>query len=96
MSKKAKAEVADESADTVMDEVLSENQAKLNKLISNEKAVRAIKMLSQLLNWFYPSCMRLVIICTVSELQIISCCSVDKVYCHIIRQRHIPINDPLI
>lgn len=53
-------------------------------------------MLSQLLNWFYPSCMRLVIICTVSELQIISCCSVDKVYRHIIRQRHIPINDPLI
>jgi hypothetical protein len=31
MSKKAKSEVADNSADTVMDGVLSENQAKLNK-----------------------------------------------------------------
>lgn len=38
MSKKAKAEVADNSADTVMDEVLSENQAKLNKLNSSIQA----------------------------------------------------------
>ena len=30
MSKKAKSEVTDNSADTVMDGVLSENQAKLN------------------------------------------------------------------
>ena len=34
MSKKAKSEVADNSADTVMDGVLSESQAKLNKLNS--------------------------------------------------------------
>ena len=38
MSKKAKAEVADNSADTVMDGVLSENQAKLNKLNSSIQA----------------------------------------------------------
>lgn len=38
MSKKAKSEVADNSADTVMDEVLSENQAKLNKLNSSIQA----------------------------------------------------------
>ena len=38
MNKKAKSEVADESADTVMDEVLSENQAKLNKLNSSIQA----------------------------------------------------------
>ena len=38
MSKKAKAEVTDNSADTVMDEVLSENQAKLNKLNSSIQA----------------------------------------------------------
>ena len=35
MSKKAKSEVTDNSADTVMDGVLSENQAKLNKLNSS-------------------------------------------------------------
>ena len=38
MSKKAKREVADNSADTVMDGVLSENQAKLNKLNSSIQA----------------------------------------------------------
>ena len=38
MSKKAKAEVTDNSADTVMDGVLSENQAKLNKLNSSIQA----------------------------------------------------------
>ena len=38
MSKKAKGEVADKSADTVMDGVLSENQAKLNKLNSSIQA----------------------------------------------------------
>ena len=38
MSKKAKSDVADNSADTVMDEVLSENQAKLNKLNSSIQA----------------------------------------------------------
>ena len=38
MSKKAKTEVADNSADTVMDEVLSENQAKLNKLNTSIQA----------------------------------------------------------
>ena len=38
MSKKAKSEVADNSADAVMDEVLSENQAKLNKLNSSIQA----------------------------------------------------------
>ena len=38
MSKKAKIEVADNSADTVMDGVLSENQAKLNKLNSSIQA----------------------------------------------------------
>ncbi len=38
MSKKAKSEVADNSADTVMDGVLSENQAKLD---SYEKAIKA-------------------------------------------------------
>ena len=38
MSKKAKSEVADNSADTVMDVVLSENQAKLNKLNSSIQA----------------------------------------------------------
>ena len=38
MSKKAKSEVTDNSADTVMDEVLSENQAKLNKLNSSIQA----------------------------------------------------------
>ena len=38
MSKKAKSEVADNSADTVMDEVLSENQAKLD---SYEKSIKA-------------------------------------------------------
>jgi len=38
MSKKATTEVADNSADTVMDEVLSENQAKLNKLNSSIQA----------------------------------------------------------
>ena len=38
MSKKAKSEVADNSADTVMDEVLSENQAKLNKLNTSIQA----------------------------------------------------------
>ena len=38
MSKKAKSEVADNSADTVMDGVLSENQAKLNKLNSSIQA----------------------------------------------------------
>ena len=38
MSKKAKSEVADKSADTVMDGVLSENQAKLNKLNSSIQA----------------------------------------------------------
>ena len=38
MSKKAKAEIAYESADTVMDVVLSENQAKLNKLNSSIQA----------------------------------------------------------
>ena len=37
MSKKAKSEVADNSADTVMDGLLSENQAKLNKLIYQMK-----------------------------------------------------------
>ena len=39
MSKKAKSEVADNSADAVMDGVLSENQAKLNKLNSSIQAV---------------------------------------------------------
>ena len=38
MSKKAKAEFADNSADAVMDGVLSENQAKLNKLNSSIQA----------------------------------------------------------
>ena len=38
MSKEAKSEVADNSADTVMDGVLSENQAKLNKLNSSIQA----------------------------------------------------------
>lgn len=38
MSKKAKSEVADNSTNTVMDEVLSENQAKLNKLNSSIQA----------------------------------------------------------
>lgn len=38
MSKKAKSEVADNSADTVMDGVLSQNQAKLNKLNSSIQA----------------------------------------------------------
>ena len=38
MSKKAKGEVADNSADTVMDGVLSENQAKLD---SYEKSIKA-------------------------------------------------------
>ena len=38
MSKKAKSEVADNSADAVMDGVLSENQAKLNKLNSSIQA----------------------------------------------------------
>ena len=38
MSKKAENEVADNSADTVMDVVLSENQAKLNKLNSSIQA----------------------------------------------------------
>ena len=38
MSKKAKSEVADNSADTVMDGVLSENQSKLNKLNSSIQA----------------------------------------------------------
>ena len=38
MSKKAKSEVADNSSDTVMDGVLSENQAKLNKLNSSIQA----------------------------------------------------------
>ena len=38
MSKKAKSDVADNSADTVMDGVLSENQAKLNKLNSSIQA----------------------------------------------------------
>ena len=38
MSKKATTEVTDNSADTVMDEVLSENQAKLNKLNSSIQA----------------------------------------------------------
>ena len=38
MSKKAKSEVADNSADIVMDGVLSENQAKLNKLNSSIQA----------------------------------------------------------
>ena len=38
MSKKVKGEVADNSADTVMDGVLSENQAKLNKLNSSIQA----------------------------------------------------------
>ena len=38
MSKKAKSEVADNSADAVMDVVLSENQAKLNKLNSSIQA----------------------------------------------------------
>ncbi len=38
MSKKAKSEVADNSADTVMDGVLSENQAKLKKLNSSIQA----------------------------------------------------------
>lgn len=38
MSKKAKSEVADNSADTVMDGVLSENQTKLNKLNSSIQA----------------------------------------------------------
>ena len=37
MSKKAKAEVTDNSSDTVMDGVLSENQAKLSKLIYQMK-----------------------------------------------------------
>ena len=38
MSKKATTEVADNSADPVMDEVLSENQAKLNKLNTSIQA----------------------------------------------------------
>ena len=38
MSKKAKSEVADNSADTVMDGVLSENQTNLNKLNSSIQA----------------------------------------------------------
>ena len=38
MSKKAENEVADNSADTVMEVVLSENQAKLNKLNSSIQA----------------------------------------------------------
>lgn len=38
MSKKAMSEVTDNSADTVMDGVLSENQAKLNKLNSSIQA----------------------------------------------------------
>lgn len=38
MSKKAKSEVTDNSADTVMDGVLSENQAKLSKLNSSIQA----------------------------------------------------------
>ena len=38
MSKKAKSEGADNSADAVMDGVLSENQAKLNKLNSSIQA----------------------------------------------------------
>ena len=38
MSKKAKSEVTDNSADTVMDGVLCENQAKLNKLNSSIQA----------------------------------------------------------
>jgi len=38
MSKKATTEVADNSADTVMDGVLSENQAKLNKLNTSIQA----------------------------------------------------------
>ena len=38
MSKKAKSEVADNTADAVMDGVLSENQAKLNKLNSSIQA----------------------------------------------------------
>ena len=38
MSKKAKSEVADNSADAVMDGVLSENQTKLNKLNSSIQA----------------------------------------------------------
>ena len=38
MSKKAKSEAADNSADTVMDGVLSENQAKLNKLNTSIQA----------------------------------------------------------
>ena len=38
MSKKSESEVADNSADTVMDVVLSENQAKLNKLNSSIQA----------------------------------------------------------
>lgn len=38
MSKKAKSEASDNSADTVMDGVLSENQAKLNKLNSSIQA----------------------------------------------------------
>lgn len=38
MSKKAKSEAADNSADTVMEGVLSENQAKLNKLNSSIQA----------------------------------------------------------
>ena len=38
MSKKAKSEVTDNSADTVMDGVLSENQAKLNTLNSSIQA----------------------------------------------------------
>ncbi len=38
MCKKATTEVADNSADTVMDEVLSENQAKLNKLNTSIQA----------------------------------------------------------
>ena len=38
MSKKAKSEAADNSANTVMDGVLSENQVKLNKLNSSIQA----------------------------------------------------------
>lgn len=38
MSKKAKSEVTDNSADTVMDGVLSENQTKLNNLNSSIQA----------------------------------------------------------
>ncbi len=54
MSKKAESEVADNSADTVMDVVLSENQAKLNKLNSSiqaayERRRKIIRLHSRLL-----------------------------------------------